>query len=735
MDVWSRAGATINLTWGSPHVGVEVKEQLSRAMLADRWERINSQDNADGTAEGIDWTVPRKMLRETIKKPLQHSGLRMLFQGAIRRANHGGDMYCSRCGQSNTFRHVLHDCIRWAEVDIGPDPVWRDMFPQAPECFKVRGLVPKRATQHPQLSQAQLQTSKTGIFTGEFLPADNIYFGTDASGGPRGEDPRLRVVSWAVVAIQWHPEMQMKYTRLGTMSGTLQIGATVNDGESVAQDQLAQWTNQAIQVAVDSKIAIKRMHIPNIEVRMPGLWSTPQEKRSLLQVTWTKGHLSVEQHGQRFGPAQEWAWAANLEADQVCGSRSQRVFSYTQAATTDNIDRATRATCSWLGKRCAHMLAHDPVPRAKDLKFEAVPVAKKKVQKQGLNKRQQLIAATEAVNPATGHQWVITAKAKNLCIKCETCTLFVQQTDPIPLVDFVLQHPCKHRPAVPSPSAKIDPSHDVINLGHLWSCSRCKANYSVRAPAKGRLAKKCQGKETKKDKATNEGVEAAKHGFAALFFKDKPKQGRPEEQEKEELQQATPAPGQKRNNPSIGCEVRGPSDVISDSLLPSKDSSQVDATVLLGNQNQGVDVAPPDQHDAAAEFSVKPLQNSEPLERVGNKARASQPCSSSLPRASDTLPKGFDGVALSSLNSGQGNETGGNKIFPAKQPFRAPQVGSAAATLARAPQPASKANTTSSSVTPGGTSNSAGGKPKTKARKTKDTPSTPSVLQFFRKQD
>ena len=354
----------------------------------------------------------------------------------------------------------------------------------AEPCHKVRGLVPKRATQHPQLSQTQLQTSKTGIFTGEFLPVDNVYFGTDASGGPRGEDPRLRVVSWAVVAIRWHPEAQLKYTRLGTMTGTLQIGATVNDGESVALDQLAQRTNQAIQVAVDSKIAIKRVHIPNIEVRisMPGLWSTPQEKRSLLQVTWTKGHLSEEQHGQKFGPAQAWAWAANLEADQVYGNRSQQVFSYAQAATTDYIDRATRATCSWLGKRCSHMLAHDPVPRAKDLKFEAVPVAKKKVQKQGLNKRQQLLAAAEAGNPATGHQWVITANAKNLCIKCETCTLFVQQTDPIPLVDFVLQHPCRHRPAEPSPSAKIDPSHDVINLGHLWSCSRCKASYSVRAP-------------------------------------------------------------------------------------------------------------------------------------------------------------------------------------------------------------------------------------------------------------
>ena len=134
MDVWKKEGTTINLAWGSPRVGVEVKERLHQAMIKDRWNRINSQEDADGTAGGIDWTVPRRMLRESIKHPLQHSGLRMLFQGAIRRANHGGDDVCARCGQANTLRHVLHDCIRWAEVDIGPDPAWRDLYPQAPVC-------------------------------------------------------------------------------------------------------------------------------------------------------------------------------------------------------------------------------------------------------------------------------------------------------------------------------------------------------------------------------------------------------------------------------------------------------------------------------------------------------------------------------------------------------------------------------------------------------------------------
>ena len=235
MDEWKRPGTNINLAWGSSQVGKEVREQLNQAMLADRWHRISCQESAAGTDEGIDWTVPRKMLKESVKHPFQHAGLRMLFQGAIRRANSGGDVVCSRCGQTNTLRHVLHDCIRWAEVDIGPDPEWRNLFPQAPECFKVRGLVPKHATQHPQLTKAQLQVRKTGIFTGEFLPGDNVYFGTDASGGPRGEDPRLRVISWAVVAIQWHPETTPKFTRIGTMTGSLQVGSTVNDGEQQGQ--------------------------------------------------------------------------------------------------------------------------------------------------------------------------------------------------------------------------------------------------------------------------------------------------------------------------------------------------------------------------------------------------------------------------------------------------------------------------------------------------------------------
>ena len=97
------------------------------------------------------------------------------------------------------------------------------------------------------------------------------------------------------------------------------------------------------------------------------------------------------------------------------------------------------------------------------------------------------------MNAHTGHNWVVTAAAKNLCIKCTVCSLYAQQVDPNEVVDLVLSHPCKRRPAEPFTTAGIHPSHLTLNLGHQWSCSRCKAHHSVRTRAKGPLSKECKG--------------------------------------------------------------------------------------------------------------------------------------------------------------------------------------------------------------------------------------------------
>ena len=64
-------------------------------------------------------------------------------------------------------------------------------------------------------------------------------------------------------------------------------------------------------------------------------------------------------------------------------------------------------------------------------------------------------------------------------------------------MDLVLSHPCKHRPAQPLATAGIHPSHLTLNLGHEWSCSRCKAHHSVRTRAKRLLSKECKGDRKK----------------------------------------------------------------------------------------------------------------------------------------------------------------------------------------------------------------------------------------------
>ena len=172
------------------------------------------------------------------------------------------------------------------------------------------------------------------------------------------------------------------------MTGTLQIGATVNDGEQFAINKLAEWVTTSVRSSSDSKVAVKRCLKANIQHTLPQVWSTSLAQRELLQLSWTKGHLDAAQHCQRFGLENWWMWATNLEADVACSRKSAEVFSHQQAH-----------------QRCAHILASDTVPRFKEAKFEATPVAGRQAKPSGPNKRQRLLAATQGMNAHTGHNW------------------------------------------------------------------------------------------------------------------------------------------------------------------------------------------------------------------------------------------------------------------------------------------------------------------------------------------
>ena len=108
---WTRDHEEIRIGWGDPSVGTQVAGRLRTIMLQDRWSRIAQQECAAGAEDGLDW---RRILKGAAKKPLVLAGLRLLWQGAVRRADHGGDVLCQMCGNPNSWRHALHDCRRWA---------------------------------------------------------------------------------------------------------------------------------------------------------------------------------------------------------------------------------------------------------------------------------------------------------------------------------------------------------------------------------------------------------------------------------------------------------------------------------------------------------------------------------------------------------------------------------------------------------------------------------------------
>jgi len=666
MDVWERPGRVISLEWGAPSAGLRVAQQLREALLDDRWERISSQEQSKGVEKGIDWTVARQMLKNSAKKPLVASGLRMLWQGAVRRANHGGDLQCLKCGLPNTLRHVLIECVRWAEHDIGPDPSWDIDYPNPPPCFVVRGLVPKEATAHPPLTPEQLQIRCSGVFAGELLPAKGLFYGTDASGGPKGEDARLRVVSWAVVAIRLtqNHDADPLYDVVGTMTGSLQVGATVNEGEATALDQLAARAPAQVNVAVDSKVAIRWCRASSGKQPKPSIWTTSAEERDKLQLTWTKGHLSRQDHANRFGKQAMWTWFANEEADKLSGLRSEEVFSYEQAARTEAIDRAARGRCAWLGKRCGHILQHDPVPTRKEVKFEAIPVKSRQTKKLDFNKRHALHAATQQRDPEIGHNWVLTTSAKNLIIKCQECGLYAQQTDPGDTIKFVLQHPCRGREAAPAADSGIHPSHCIVNQGRMWHCSKCNASYSVRATARGRLAKVCTKRGTACPRKRNEEavINTPAQGFSLLFAGRLPT--RPDCESLETRASQGPAQSSPRGS------LRDAEVVGNGSVLPSPGPSS--------NCTEKSHV-----HEV--------LHEARPVTPTISLFPASSPVQASSP-----LP----GTPQPSARVSQ------------------PQEGTNAASQTR---PHSIAAPTA--------------KAKPKAKRTKDSTSTPSVLQFFRKQN
>ena len=182
---WQRQGRFIPITWGDKVSLQQIRMELELALQESRWEQIASQAGGSGSRHGLDWTTHHKLLKRHAKR---HTGLRMAWQGAVLRQDHGGPDTCPKCGKANTLRHAILDCPAWTSFDLGVDKSWVEILPKQEECFVLRGLVPRHWTHHPPLTAAQLQPVATGILLENLPDMSGLLVATDASGGPEGKD-------------------------------------------------------------------------------------------------------------------------------------------------------------------------------------------------------------------------------------------------------------------------------------------------------------------------------------------------------------------------------------------------------------------------------------------------------------------------------------------------------------------------------------------------------------------
>ena len=78
---------------------------------------------------------------------------------------------------------------------------------------------------------------------------------TDATGGPRSSDNRMKVVAWAAIAFR---KLDQTIQVVGTWSGLLPHGATEFQGESYAVSKVLSPTTTAIDITTRRGMARTR---------------------------------------------------------------------------------------------------------------------------------------------------------------------------------------------------------------------------------------------------------------------------------------------------------------------------------------------------------------------------------------------------------------------------------------------------------------------------------------------
>ena len=499
--LWDFSGDTVSLQ-PSLSMASRVEEALNRLLQHAANLRIAQQDAGEGAAGGIDWTVPRRLLRTQAKRPNHLTSLRAVWQGAFFTSTKGAKRLCPLCKKVAGLRHVLLECQWWRGRGPSPPPHWAKLHAQWPaESLWVRGLPPLAYTTAPSLSPHSLTPRKTGVwYRSQTVDANNFVFGTDATGTTK--DPRTRVVAVAVIACSLRDGA---LTEEGRITQVLPFGCNVVQGEALALALLLKHTTGVAAVTADCKPAILQAQGAFFKTAHANIWDEVWEERHRLNITWHPSHRPAPEYQDRYGDSNHWRVRLNNLADQACKEAAAGISWRQHEAQVAQLDELAEEISHFLAGRAWAILAGEEAPPL-DLKPRKAsrttlpgkarahqPKAPQPPQQQnrpgpegGLNKKQRLeqLMASEHIH---GHRFAWShTNPTNHSIKCEVCTLFIQQTHPPEVFGRLEAQPCAHKPLPDISHFGLHPSHSFYCMGAVLLCTKC---YAVHKPGQLTLTK------------------------------------------------------------------------------------------------------------------------------------------------------------------------------------------------------------------------------------------------------
>ena len=508
--LWKCKNRQLRINLDSPTCSHNIRSFLSTAVGEFRAAKLGSVTTAEGAAEGVDWTIPRRLLKSTRTKKKRHA-YRAVWQGQVLHCGNGGVAVC-KCGKERTLQHIMYDCPLAKPYKLSPAAVvFRKRFPQP--CFWLRGMTPSSWTRLAFKAE-KTRLERTGLFEGNTPDVADLVVATDASGGPHSRDPRLRAVGWAVVIARRQGQC---IDVLGTLSGVIMPPATVPQNQHMAIIEAIRHTTGKMDLTTDCKGVLKTLQSTHTHKKTFPEWGDVWHQKDRVQANWVRAHKEAEVFDQEF-PQQEWRRLLNVAADELAGRRARDALSPHAARRVHEVDRIATEVNDLLASRAEWQLQNkenEYVPRAVRETLAQFDKSQRPHSKAlYTNKRSRL--KQMLIESSQGHTWQYTRgeDATNLQLKCTVCGLWVQQTYSQETFQKVDAQPCRGFPSQgPRFWPTIHPSHLWFSTGKTWECSGCGVGFGpavAKVPNKATklCSKNCLGNKLSFAKASLPRTEA-----------------------------------------------------------------------------------------------------------------------------------------------------------------------------------------------------------------------------------